>query len=376
MLRKNLAPLMLAVLLAGQAHADGFFFSEPQTPAAPGIQIVDETDAAPSQEGAVEILLTAGGDVTIGGNMLSNPKSNMYTKIVDAAGGDLSYFFANVYDIFSQDDITLVNFEGTLTNETKAREGNEFRFRAPPEHVQALTLSSVEAVALENNHVQDFGEAGYADTVQTLTDAGIVYASESSMGVYEAKGISIALLAYQTFDGAYERIYARMPGDIAAARAEHDIVIVSYHWGTEGAFSPNERQVPLGRATIDAGADLVLGHHSHRIQPIEQYKGKYIVYSLANCVFSGNTRPDNMDTFLFQLKFLVTDGEVTTGDFRIIPCSISSISGQSGAVSAQNDLQVTPFEPGCDAERRVIDMLSENSAGLDYAVTEYPTQWQ
>lgn len=374
-MRKNLAILLLALLLSGQARAE-FNFIDPQAPTESGTQLIDGVKAPSPEESAVEILLTAAGDVTIGGNMLNNPKSNMYTKIVDGADGDLSCFFANVYDIFSRDDITLVNFEGTLTNETKARGGNEFRFRAPPDHVQALTLGSVEAVALENNHVLDFGDVGYADTVQALTDACIAYASEASMGVYEVKGVSIALLAYQTFDGAYDRIYARMPGDIEAAKAEHDIVIVSYHWGTESEFAPNQRQIPLGRATIDAGADLVLGHHSHRIQPIEFYNGKYIVYSLANCVFSGNTRPSNMDTFLFQLKFLVEDGEIAIGDFRIIPCSISSISGASGAVSAENDLQVTPFEPGSAAERRVIETMLENSGGLEYAVTEYPTQWQ
>ena len=100
------------------------------------------------------------------------------------------------------------------------------------------------------------------------------------------------------------RCYAvESPEALAALRAQGcQIVIVSYHWGEEKDYVPNERQVPLGRATIDAGADLVIGHHSHRINPIEVYKGKYICYSLGNFSFAGNTRPDDMDTFIFQQR--------------------------------------------------------------------------
>ena len=146
--------------------------------------------------------------------MKGNPASNIYTKALAAHGGDLSYFFANVRDIFSQDDLTLVNFEGVLTNSTKvpgSKQGNDFLFRAPPEHVQALTEGSVEAVALENNHVMDFGQTGYDDTIAALDAAGVVHASEDSMGVFEADGVSIALLAYQTFNNAYERLNEEMP---------------------------------------------------------------------------------------------------------------------------------------------------------------------
>lgn len=357
---------------AGDAGEDvesgGFIFSS-NVPA-------DDTEAAVEEDDeGVEILITAAGDVTLGGNMRKNPKSTMYTKIVDAIEGDMSYFFANVLEYFANDDLTIVNFEGTLTNATSHRD-HEFCFRAPPEHVEMLTLGSVEAVAFENNHVMDFYEEGYNDTIRMFDDRGIVYASEASMGVYVTKGVSIAMLAYQTFNSQYPRLLEEMPEDVAFAKAHYDIVIVSYHWGDEGKFEPNDNQIKLGRATIDAGADLVLGHHSHRINPIEEYNGKYIVYSLANCSFSGNTRPSNMDTFLFQQKFQVKDGEVTVGDFRIIPCSISSATGLEGKVTGVNDLAVTPFEEGSAAAQRVIDTMLENSGKLEYAVKDYPTQWQ
>lgn len=333
-------------------------------------------DASDADAEPVEILLTAAGDVTIGGNMRKNPRSNMYTKIIDKLeeGQDLSFFFANVQDYFATDDLTLVNFEGTLTEATKHRD-HTFTFRAPPEHVEMLTLGSVEAVSFENNHVMDFYETGYQDTIRMFEEKGIIYSTEAHPGVFEKDGVSVAMLSYQTFDGAYPRLTEQVPLDIAAAKQQYDIVIVSYHWGDEAVFKPKENQITLGRATIDAGADLVLGHHSHRVAPIEQYNGKYIVYSLGNCSFSGNSKPDNMDTFLFQLKFIVQDEAVTIGDMRIVPCSISSVTGASGAVSGENDLIVTPFEAGSDAAKRVVQKMLDNSGGLDYALTTYPTEW-
>lgn len=374
-MRRFLGLLFSLLLLAGSSHAE-FIFTDGSLTKGPHNDVpadLAEGEAA-AADGSVEILISAAGDATLGGNMRGNPSSNMYTKELAAQDGDLAYFFANVYDIFSQDDMTIVNFEGTLT-ESRSHSGDDYCFRAPPEHAQVLTLGSIEAVAFENNHIKDFKEEGYQDTLDTLESYGIVYSTEAHMGVFEVRGVSIAMLAYQLFGNQYPRLHEQVPKDIAAAKAEHDIVIVSYHWGNEKDFKPHDRQVSLGRATIDAGADLVLGHHSHRINPIEYYNGKYIVYSLANSSFSGHTGPDNMDSFIFQQKFLVEDGEVTPGDFRIIPCSISSITAASGAETGRNDMAFTPFEPGSKGALRVVERMLKEGKGLEYAVTEYPTQW-
>ena len=184
------------------------------------------------------------------------------------------------------------------------------------------------------------------------------------------------MLSYQTFNGKYPAIYAAIEGDIAALRsAGCQLVIVSYHWGEEKDYLPNERQVPLGRATIDAGADLVIGHHSHRINPIEEYNGKYICYSLGNFSFAGNIKPDDMDTFIFQQRFRVyPDGRAQNEGFRIVPCSISS-------QESVNDFKPTPKEG--EAAQAVVDRLLELGAKLEKtykstgvtAVESYPTQW-
>ena len=152
-------------------------------------------------------------------------------------------------------------------------------------------------------------------------------------------------------------------------------MIVSYHWGEEKDYVPNERQVPLGRATIDAGADLVLGHHSHRMNPIERYKGKYICYSLGNFSFAGNLRPDDMNTYIFQQRFLITpEGEAENLGFRIVPCSISS-------QAKVNDFKPTPADAEKTAE--ILERLAELGSRFErqyaalgvQAVGGYPTAW-
>ena len=335
----------------------------------------DGSDWRVQEDGSVIVTISATGDVTIGGDTRKSGKS-VFDKQLSKEPSGLSFPMENVASLFAEDDMTIVNFEGTLTN-TKSATKNTYSFAAPPEYVQVLTSGNIEAVSLENNHVMDHGEAGYADTCQTLENNGIAYSGHLGSAIYTTDtGVSIGMLSYQTFNGKYPAIYAAIGGDIAALRsAGCQLVIVSYHWGEEKDYLPNERQVPLGRATIDAGADLVIGHHSHRMNPIEEYNGKYICYSLGNFSFAGNTKPDDMDTFIFQQRFRVyPDGRVENEGFRIVPCSISS-------QASVNDFKPTPKEG--EAAQTLVDRLLALNAKLEKtykstgvtAVESYPTEW-
>ena len=385
------ALLMMAATAAGTALAEGdtldlsLFEDEEPSEAAQWEEAVfdtrawyeraDGSDWRVQDDGSVIVTISATGDVTIGGDTRKSGKS-IFDKQLDKEPSGLNFPMENVAEIFAQDDMTIVNFEGTLTN-TKSATKNTYSFAAPPEYVQVLTSGNIEAVSLENNHVMDHGEAGYADTCQTLENNGIAYSGHLGSAIYTTDtGVSIGMLSYQTFNGKYPAIYDAIEGDIAALRsAGCQLVIVSYHWGEEKDYLPNERQVPLGRATIDAGADLVIGHHSHRMNPIEEYNGKYICYSLGNFSFAGNTKPDDMDTFIFQQRFRVyPDGSVQNEGFRIVPCSISS-------QESVNDFKPTPKEG--EAAQAVVDRLLELNAKLEKtykstgvtAVTSYPTEW-
>jgi poly-gamma-glutamate synthesis protein (capsule biosynthesis protein) len=123
-----------------------------------------------------------------------------------------------------------------------------------------------------------------------------------------------------------------------------DLIIAYYHWGTETHYRASANQRALGRFTIDAGADLVLGAHPHVIQGIEEYNGKNIVYSLANFSFGGNRRPFDMDTFIFQQTFTFVNGVLQdTNETNIIPARVTSLQ-------SYNNYQPTVAE-GRDAER-------------------------
>ncbi|MBR4069266.1 MAG: CapA family protein [Clostridia bacterium] len=330
---------------------------------------VDPTQPVYEADGSILLTMSFTGDVTIGSNTQSGGKS-IFDKELENNRGDINFPFRNTRDIFLEDDVTMINFEGTLTTAGKNREKleNSFLFRADPSFVTMLPNGGVDTVSLENNHVLDMGADGLAETKKTLLDAGITYASEDEPAIFTVKGVTIGSLAYQTFGGRHDEIIAKLPAAIADLRSKGcDLVIISYHWGNEKDYKPNSNQVRLGRASIDAGADLVIGHHSHRINPIEYYNGKYICYSLGNFSFAGHNKPDDMSTYIFQTRMRVKDGELVGQDIKIIPCRISSRTDK-------NDLIPTPYTKGNHIEA-VLTNLSKNGKSLEYAVEEYPLKW-
>ena len=364
--------------------------AEPQAPAEMGIPQQSTQQggyqaptAAPAPDiryeadGSVVITITTVGDVTIGRNVQSN--SRIFQKELDRQGGDINFIFRNVRHIFAEDDLTIVNFEGVLADDYSIPSGkrdNSFLFLAPTAYASVLPNNGVEVATIENNHIDDFGDSGRASTRQALSDAGILWADENNMAVYETQGVKIAVLAYKTFNYHWRELKTTVPRDVAAAKETCDLVIVAYHWGTEEgastggkAYYPDSNsQVDLGHITIDAGADLVIGHHSHRVNPIEQYNGKYIVYSLGNFSFAGNSKPSDMSTFIFQTRFRIKEGEIIANPFRIIPCRISSKSNE-------NDFTPTPYESELHISN-VINTMLKNSKGLTHAVSVYPLDWE
>ena len=330
---------------------------------------VDPTVPVLEGDGSVLLTMSFTGDFTIGENVQHDGKS-IFMKELDKQDGDIHFPFRNVRDILLKDDLTMINFEGTFTTAGRNPEkrSNSFLFRADPAWVDMLPAGGVETVSLENNHVLDMGEEGLAETRRTLSSAGITYACEDEPATFYVKGVKIGSLAYQTFGGRHDELIAKVPGDIQALRNQGcELIIVSYHWGNEKDYAPNDNQVRLARATVDAGADLIIGHHSHRINPIEYYNGKYICYSLANFSFAGNNKPDDMATFIFQVRMRVKNGAATSDSFKIIPCRISSRTDY-------NDFAPTPYTKETNIEA-VLKTLKANSKKLEYAVTEYPLKW-
>jgi poly-gamma-glutamate synthesis protein (capsule biosynthesis protein) len=184
----------------------------------------------------------------------------------------------------------------------------------------------------------------------------------------DIKGVRIGSLAYQGWRDKKEEVMQKLPSQIEELRSKGcEIVVVSFHWGNEKEYSPTETQIALGRFAVDSGADLVVGHHSHRINPIELYKGKYICYSLGNFSFAGHSNPDDKSTYIFQIRFRVKDGIANGEAIRLIPCRISSRTDY-------NDFAPTPYDDEATIET-VINLLKKYGKNLEYALEEYPTKW-
>ncbi len=141
--------------------------------------------------------------------------------------------------------------------------------------------------------------------------------------------------------------------DVKAQGAE--VILVSFHWGIERNYLPNQAQISLAHRAVDLGASLVIGHHPHVLQGIEAYNGVNIVYSLGNFCFGGNKNPSDKDTLIYQQTFTVRDGQVQIdleNGVNLIPCSLSS-------QSSRNDYRPTPVS-GSEAER-ILDKLNTYS---------------
>ena len=246
-----------------------------------------------------------------------------------------------------------MNFEGTLT-ESNDKAEKKFNFKGPAEYTQMLTLGSVEAVNLANNHYGDYGSEGKEDTRAALDEAGIVYCASGLNAVYEAKGVKIGLIG-NTFP--YQNSRRDISEDVRELReAGCQIVLASFHWGSEYEkdFSGDQRKI--GRAAINSGANAVIGHHPHIVQGIEAYEGSYILYSLGNLVFGGNTDPSDRDTYLAQLTFTVhEDGRVEGPALKIIPARLTALS---------DGTDYRPVLSQGEQAQRIIDRILSRSSNM------------
>lgn len=307
----------------------------------------------------VSFTISAVGDCTFGTDENFAYEGSMPAKYDEV--GDFNYFFENVKSVFEEDDLTIVNFEGTLTDST-IREDKQFAFKADKSYAEILTDGFVEAANLANNHSKDYGEQSYNDTMDALDEAGITNFGYDRVAIKKVKGIKVGLVGtYVLADGL--GVKDSMEKNIQDLKDEGaQVIIASFHWGEEKAEYPNDVQVELAHAAIDAGADLVLGHHPHVLQGIEKYKGKNIVYSLGNFCFSGNMYPSDMDTMIFQQTFTLKGGKLQEDNMtNIIPCSISSVEDY-------NNYQPTPVAG--EKETEILNKITQRSQGLSNENTE------
>lgn len=368
------AILVAELIFVGVMHfteKDDVVLTEPSTEATTTAPTTEETTEAPTTEETTEatteattepepteerFTLTFVGDCTLG----SEPgKFASEHSFVGMTGEDYDYPFANVVEYFENDDMTFANLEVVFADKGTAAD-KMFVFRGPTAYTQILTGSSVEAVSLANNHTLDFGTEGYNTTKEVLEEAGVEYVEENKTKLVTTEsGLTIGVYA-----DAFTFNYAEIQTNIANLKnAGAEVVICAFHWGTEGSYRASSAQQSFARAAIDAGADIVWGHHPHVLQKIEEYNGGIIYYSLGNFSFGGNNFPKDLDSAILQQEIIRdVDGTISLGELTIIPVSCSSMA-------VQNNFQPTPYKEGSEEYDRVLSKLDGTFTGADLYVS-------
>lgn len=215
-----------------------------------------------------------------------------------------NYAFEQTRNILRRSDIVFGNLEGPLATWGPVDAGKTYSFKSKPrETAAALKYGGFDIVSLANNHTLDYGAEGMMQTMFAIGAEGILHVggglNENGARQYriiEKNGVKVAFLAYSltlpetfwatpetpgTAYGKHEHVVA----DVQAAKKEADVVLVSMHWGRESTTELRPYQESIGRAAIDAGASIIIGHHPHILQAVERYKDGIIFYSLGNFAF-------------------------------------------------------------------------------------------
>ena len=365
-----------SALSPGDAASTGFYARQgliparPQPSAAPAAEPTGEPAQAETEAPAAEVrdfVISVIGDNTLASHQFAGASVSFAGRMKD----DYAYPYSNTVQYFKNDDFTISNLECTLSDR-KLSSAEQWYFLAPTAYANILLEGGVDFVTTANNHMEDFGQKGVDDTYAALEEYGIPYGKEGEARLITTdSGLVLGIYCdYNHLNPDAEKSAAAVR-QLRADGAEY--VICAFHWGKELYYSPNDDQIALAHACIDAGADLIYGSHTHNLQPIEQYGKGLILYSMGNWSFGGSTAPSDRDTAIVQVKLHRDEtGKVTNTGFEIIPCCVSSRPVNEGYTGDNyNDYRPTPYTEGSEAYYRVLAKLDgsfePDKEGRDYS---------
>lgn len=330
----------------------------------------------------LSLLVPLAGAVCFGGYAPLNPSANAAVAPAEDLGsisinavGDimlsrkvetwinnngLDYPVRKVADFLADADVTFANLESPLSDQGTKLPGKGIWFRGNPQNVETLVMAGVDLVTLANNHMMDYDEQALLQTIEVLDEANIAnigagadITSATAPYMQEINGVKIAWLAYSEMADLYFSVsYPRRlqasadePGispyvenavieDIEAVRDQADVVILTLHWGVEYNYTPEAYQQMAARKYIDAGADIILGHHPHCIQGVETYNGGLIVYSMGNFIFDQEWSQQTMEGVALKLEV----SPLGWKSARIYPVLITA--GQPDIVSGEEGTSI------------------------------------
>lgn len=335
-----------------------------------GEMLLNGTTAA-ANKAATQIVITFAGDCTLGCDPRERGKATGFEAYIEKYG--YGYPFEKVKQYFEQDDLSVVNLEGTFyDHDLNLKPNVNYHFRGSTDLVNILTESSIEACSIANNHITDYGDAGLNSTLQTLEDAGIHWFGTMASGtagtyIFEKNGVKIGFVAVYTSDWSTPGTPTKIKQQLQALKYEGcSLLIACMHAGVEYDTRHNSTQEQIADRLIRYGAQIVVGTHTHTIQGIREIDGVCTLWSLGNFVFGGNssvmvTRPKNphygemnINTGIAQFTLSFDQGGRYLGhQLNLIPCHVS------GTVD-YNNYQPVPVT-GAEAEN-VIKAIRDDSS--------------
>ncbi|MFO0553538.1 MAG: CapA family protein [Polyangiaceae bacterium] len=352
------APFLLAALAACRA-ASGENGAPPATttaapskaPDAASSPSADVSSPASAPSGATPgiVRISAVGDVTLGDAATAERAPGSFHRFFDEVGPLRP--FSMVDTVFHDDDLTIANLEGPLTLEPPRQ--NALRaFRGRMAFGKILQIASVELVNIANNHIMDCGPRGIKETKEALRGAEVAYFGLGRVDTRWINGVEVHNLG---FTGGQPKVKDEVVELVSAIKRPDNLVIVTFHWGIEGSHEVMDVQESLAHAVIDAGGDLVIGHHPHVLQAIETYKGKKILYSLGNFLFGGAEEHDELESIIYRARFQKTAGVVSLLDDELIPVIVA-------ADGKHNDF--LPLLAGDERGQEILDNVAQYSKNL------------
>ncbi len=291
------------------------------------------------------------------------------------AGHGPDYPWGDTAGTLRESDLAIANLECAVSESGVPEANKEFTFRADPRSLSGAVKAGVDVFTLANNHVLDFGREAMLDTIKHLKENKISYAGAglneeeaARPAILEAGGKRVAVLAFSRIIPRSDWVAAEdqaglasgynfkvMMDSVKAAENRADITVVGVHWGNEYDDFPEEKDIHLARALVDAGADIVVGHHPHVLQGVEIYNGKIIAYSLGNFIFTNPSSPKGREGAILR----VTAGDNGEYSAMIIPTFINNgatriLKGteRKSALKRFNRL-CEPFKTSVDAKGEV-----------------------
>ncbi len=301
-----------------------------------------------------DITVTFLGDCTLGGEQKSRNSSLGFFR--RAADNGLDFPLREMSRLALNDDLTVANLEGVLTDRTLERVEKEYNFSGPAAYTEILTSAGVDCVTVANNHSHDYGDPGYADTKAALESAGICWFGTDAPAVWQnGSGLRIGFagVSYSLSGNRYQQYLRQVE---ALKQYGCSAVVTVMHAGTEYSYdAPDSYQAQIVSRAVEAGSCLVVGHHPHVVQGYEIRDGVPVVYSLGNCSFGGTTHAKDSDALALQAVLSFRENVLTRITLHFYPISITS------------DTRYNNYQPcfltGRDAERVLGKM--KKSTGMD-----------